>query len=491
MKAIRAAATVRQSLQAHSALGLALGALLYVVCLTGTLTVFFSDFERWEQPHIDERLAYSPAQLHQAVAAALAQQATPPDTLYLILPTATAPRLHVHISGLEDEWFVTADGALGERLAAPWSSLVQALHVRLHLAETWGLILVGITGIMLGALLLSGVLAHPNLVRDAFRWRSGASGRLFQVDLHNRIGVWGLPFALMIALTGAFMGLAGVFFSSYAAVFHQNDREAVYDLVYGADIEPAQDAAAPLDLGRALQALRAREPAAEPIYIALQNPGTPRALVEIAATLPGRLVYSEIYRFTRDGRFIDDQALASGPVGRQLAYSVYRLHFGQFGGWLTPWLYGLLGLGLTVLCVTGVNLWITKRAHESWMHRGWIAWVWGWPLALAGAAWTALLGVGPWWGLMAALAFALSASGLGPDAVALRRRLIGSLAVALFAVLATHLATFGYRPGNPATGAVNGAIALGAILAFMAWRRQQRHAATPQPRPAGHGRAAR
>lgn len=48
--------------------------------------------------------------------------------------------------------------------------------------------------------------------------------------------------------------------------------------------------------------------------------------------LPGRLVYSEIYRFTLDGEYINHQALSDGPAGRQLAYSVYRLHFGQFGG---------------------------------------------------------------------------------------------------------------------------------------------------------------
>lgn len=52
----------------------------------------------------------------------------------------------------------------------------------------------------------------------------------------------------------------------------------------------------------------------------------------IAAMLPGRLVYSEIYRFTLDGEYINHQALSDGPAGRQLAYSVYRLHFGQFGG---------------------------------------------------------------------------------------------------------------------------------------------------------------
>lgn len=70
----------------------------------------------------------------------------------------------------------TPEGELGAAVAAPWSQFVQSLHVRLQLPETWGVILVGIAGVMLCVLLLSGVLAHPGLIRDAFRWRSGASG---------------------------------------------------------------------------------------------------------------------------------------------------------------------------------------------------------------------------------------------------------------------------------------------------------------------------
>ena len=43
---------VRRSLDAHSAIGLVVGAVMYLICLTGTLAVLMESFERWEQPHI-------------------------------------------------------------------------------------------------------------------------------------------------------------------------------------------------------------------------------------------------------------------------------------------------------------------------------------------------------------------------------------------------------------------------------------------------------
>lgn len=456
------AQAVRQSLQAHSSLGLALAALLYLICLTGTLTVFHADFERWEQPDVPERLEFSAAQLSGAVDATLARLAQSPETIYLILPTADMPRLHVHAA--EEEWLVTADGALGDALTAPWSDLVHALHVRLHLPETVGGILVGITGVMLISLLLSGILAHPALFRDAFAWRSGANGRLFHVDLHNRLGVWGAPFALMIALTGAFMGLAAVFGGGYAAAYLQNDRQAFFDMVYGADIEVAEASNTPVDFERALATLKQRVPAAEPIYIALQHPRTPRQYVEIAATLPGRLVFSEIYRFSSDGRYINHQALADGPAGRQVAYSVYRLHFGHFGDWPVQMGYGLLGLGLTVLCASGVNIWLTKRREQTRLNGLWIAWVWGWPVALGAAAVGALHGIAPGFILAVVLAIALALGALVREPGRLRAALLGVFCAMLVAALCSHLIRYGGVAGHAMSLNVNMALAMGATV---------------------------
>src|SRR5690606_29057513 len=42
---------VQAMLAGHSALGLAFAALIYVVCLTGTISVFLHELHRWEQPN--------------------------------------------------------------------------------------------------------------------------------------------------------------------------------------------------------------------------------------------------------------------------------------------------------------------------------------------------------------------------------------------------------------------------------------------------------
>lgn len=458
---------VRQALRAHSVLGLALTALLYVVCLSGTLAVFGHDLARWEQPEMPEQrpghLDVTPQRLQRAVQAALARLGATPDGLVLDLPTHEMPQLRIHATGSGMAWHVHPDGTLGEPVATPWHDLVQALHVHLLLPEIWGVILVGVLGVMLLALLVSGILAHPSLVRDAFCWRSGATGRLFHVDLHNRLGVWGLPFAGMIALSGAFLGLAGLFYAGYAALFHQHHREAVHALVYGADISPKGPADASLDLATILQGLHAQAPSARPFAIMINHLHTPRQHVELAATLPGRLVYGEIYRFATTGRFIDHQALADGPVGRQLAYSTYRLHFGWFGAWPVRVAYALLGLGMTVLCTSGGHAWLAKRLERTWFDVAWEAWVWGWPLGLATAALLALHGAPPWPGLLAALGLAMGLTALVRHPMSLRQVLVGALGATLLAVVLSHLMRFGLLAPNPASLAIDVVLGLGAL----------------------------
>ncbi|MEX2334392.1 MAG: PepSY domain-containing protein [Pseudohongiella sp.] len=83
---------VKSSVNSHSWLGLLTGALMYLVCVSGTVVVFTDYLERWEQPDVAEFQQMTPAlagqvysQLHEVV----------PDIggdILLMLPLSGAPR---------------------------------------------------------------------------------------------------------------------------------------------------------------------------------------------------------------------------------------------------------------------------------------------------------------------------------------------------------------------------------------------------------------
>jgi len=474
-------AAVKRLRRAHSVLGLTLAGMLYVICLSGALAVFHEEFERWEQPLVQESRSYSAPQIARAVEQFRAEVVANPDKLYVVLPSESLPRLH--LSADEHERYVRPDGTLDVAPADGWTHLLIQLHNQLLLPETVGLIVTGSLGALLCALVLNGLLSHPNLVKDLFRWRRDRNEMLRHADLHNRLGVWGSPFLLMFGLTGAFFGLVGVLVAAGAWRWFDGDREAILASVYGADIKVAA-APARIDYQRALAELARVAPEATPVYLMIQSPGTDRQFLEIGATLPGRLVYSEIYRFDASGTPLGHQGLSDGPLGRQIAYSVYRLHFGHFGGWASKLLYGALGLALALLCVSGVDIWRARRDHRRAVDCLWDGLVWGVPTALAVSATAAFLEIPVNLVLLGAVLSILVLSALARDAARRLSVLRWALTGALAAALATHLWRFGLMPANGVVAGVNGAVAAASFA--IAWRSRHRRSRQVVRRAANH-----
>lgn len=268
----------------------------------------------------------------------------------------------------------------------------------------------------------------------------------------------------MFGITGAFFGLIGVLVAAGAEHWFDGDREAVIASVYGADI---QVAAAPsqIDYQRALNELTRLAPDATPIYLMIQSPGTEQQFLEIGATLPGRLIYSEIYRFDASGTPLGHQGLSDGPLARQIAYSVYRLHFGHFGGWASKLLYGVLGLALAWVCVSGVNIWLARRDHRSVVNGLWDGLVWGFPIALTASATVALL-EGPAQGTFLATVALLPTAAGALTGLLGRAQLRGLLALSLATLVTVHIGRFGL--GQPPVAiAIDGMLC--AIALRLAW----------------------
>ena len=485
MKNLLSSRLVKDSLAAHSALGLVLGMLMYLICLTGTLIVFEEQLLRWEQPEVPEFTNYDGAFAQEAMRQARTLAAADEETLRLWVPTAHAPRAFLEVGG--ESYWVSPEGALLDARHAPWTDMVAALHTTLHLPTTIGMGLVSAVGAMLVALIISGVLSHPRIFRDAFRLRRGGAERLQEADLHNRLSVWGLPFHLMIGITGAYFGLVGLMVAIAAPAFYAGDYDAMLHDVFGDDPVLEQ----PLMRGnfeRALEEFRALAPEAEPIYFATQQPDTPGQYLEIAATVPGRLAYSEIWRFSSSGELLGQQGLTSGAWGGQLLYSVYRLHFGWFGGTAVLFIYALLGLALTIVSSTGINIWLARRAHENWLNHAWCGTVWGAPLALALAALATLVALPPLPVFLLAWLLAVSGCLLHRQLRANRRRQQSLTALTLL------LLAFGYgwQHGPMAWSGLGlwvslGLLATALLLAGLSspWPRQASLSAPGSPRRRG------
>lgn len=375
---------VARSLAAHSILGLALGGLIYILAVTGTLSVFNREFQRWEQPAAPEMTAISPDAAAKAARTVFESENPATTHLYINFPQPDLPR--TVITADTQAFFATADGEIAGREHFPWTQFLLDLHYYLHLPHILGLTVVGALGAFLIALSLSGFLAHPRIFRDAFTLRRSAD-RVGLADLHNRLSVWTAPFHISNVLTGAILGLSSVLAFAIAAVSFDGDTSKVFGPVFGDD--PAVNAAPAdlADIAAPLTYMADTHPDLVPTFFVLHDPGTAGQHVSVIAKHPDRLIFGDYYNFDAHGQFIDNTGLSDGTVGQQISGSVYNVHFGNWGGLPVKIAYFVFGLALCIIIASGLNIYFVRRRAQGRtaprLEAAWASLVWGTPATLA------------------------------------------------------------------------------------------------------------
>lgn len=454
---------VRAMLAGHSALGLAFAALIYLVCFSGSVAVFTQEFTRWEQPQGPVLHAVSPQAVDAAVQATLTKIPKPHDLL-VRLPTPDHPLLTVHgddADGGEHTYVADQAGRIVGETRTPWTEFQAELHTVLHLPRAWGGFVVGLTGVALLSSLVSGVLSHPRVFKDAFAFRWGGSKRLQEADLHNRISVWGLPFHLAVSLTGAFLGLTTIIVGVLALATFKGDVNKAYALFQGPTVkDDPRPAAKVIDVGAALHAVADRYPDARPTYLYVEHPGERGQHASINIATDGRLSRGETVVVDGEGRILGEVGYESGSLGFRVLSAMTPLHFGWFGGWPVKVAYFLLGLGLTAVTSSGVAIWLARRRDKGrpaprW-ERIWIAFVWSQPVAYAFSALVTVLSPGAApvavWGLATLAACAAAFVGT-PAGISVALRRISACLLALVAL--AHSAVHAGAMADPVGWGVN------------------------------------
>ncbi len=458
-------AFTRRMLAGHGWLGLVFGALLYILCFTGTLLVLVDQLSRWEQPDVprvsvltDDRLA---AIVQRAEARARIEGRQ--DGMILRLPSPELPRLTVlaYADGRQPvEWAVDAQGRMGDRIQQPFVAFAQAVHFNLTAPGAIGRYLVGIFGMVLLASIATGILAHRRIFKDAFRLRWGGARRRSNAELHNRIGLWALPFHLVVSLTGSLLGLSGLILLILALIAYRGDQQkALVALLGPQPTEDARPAALP-PLAPMLAEVRRQVPGAEITQVQYQHFGTRGQLAQLAVAAPGHLARNETFTFSGEGRLLGKIGFTDGSAGMRLYGMITPLHYGTYGGLPLKLIYVALGAGLTLIVATGGAIWLGRRREQGRaaprLERVWPAILWGQPVALllaALASMAGLPGLPIYWGAALGAVIAALATSRAEMVAAWGRRVTFALAAALSLL---HLALV--RPADPVALAIDAAL---------------------------------
>jgi uncharacterized iron-regulated membrane protein len=325
--------------------------------------VFKNEVDLWANPGL-ARLprAAAPASLDTIVRNV---QAAYPDARVetITLPDAVTPSHFVFVREKDQgeqqrtKLAVRSDtGAVVGPVDSQLGQFLRMLHVFLFFGPRW---IVGFLGVAMLVLIGTGFVIHRKIIAELFTQRWGRSLRVVMSDLHKAAGIWGLAFHIVIAFTGAWLGLAPVFERGFAYVMQAAPGQLA------SPVREAAPAAAmrPLDEARAA-ALRA-VPDFQLQRIVLRHWGHADAQAVFFGGLSTRLastVQVQVEGATAQVKAVRDPRTRG--FWSQFNGLMEPLHFGDFGGLALKWLYFALGLTPAFLSLSGTLIWLDGRRQR-------------------------------------------------------------------------------------------------------------------------------
>ncbi|MET0791156.1 MAG: PepSY-associated TM helix domain-containing protein [Polyangiaceae bacterium] len=348
----------------HAWAGVLAALLLYLMFFAAAFALFHSELDEWAEPR-SAPAAQALPRLQPLFLQLVREQHALERTSVGFSIHDTTPTAQLRGPGREEREFRYAPRS--QRLEPLRSKLGSFLY-ELHFLDPipYGIYVAGVAALVLFLALVTGVLIHlKDLIRQWFQFRPAHATRTWSSDMHKVLGVFGLPFQLFYAWSGAVLCLAYVTVQPVfvAAVFRGDIASA--NAARGDSEEPpatGKRASELPDLDRVLGKLRALVPGVSPEYVAIQNPGDEACVVTVYGTQP-QLAFSnvEVSFHAKDARVLHSSVSSSGAALQRFEAWFYGLHYAQFGGYGVKWLYALLALGTCAVIVTGNLVWLERR----------------------------------------------------------------------------------------------------------------------------------
>lgn len=383
---------VRMYKDIHTWVGIFSGLALFIAFYAGAITMFEDPLQRWASAPSALPAAVSLSNTPRLMEATLAAHPEARKNYAINMdPRPEAPaRMTWTVPGpsgkrgdqIEFASALAPDGAVvvAKTDPTPVAQLIDVLHqqVGLPMKHEISMPIMGAVCLLYAIALVSGVIILlPSLVKDLFALRFGKNLKRMWLDIHNALGVFSLPFHIVMALTAVVFAFHDQFYDTQNVVLYDRKIEAIWDQ----DVPPKPRAGPgavilpPAELARRIQAQAPTFQIAEIGY--RTNPkGVTVARVE--GSDPRYAMRGPTFGFAAadpyTGKLLDTRYLPGRQTGwAAIVTSFFALHFGSFGGDTVRWGYFALGLAGAFLFYSGNLLWIEQRRKRMTRKAGQVA----------------------------------------------------------------------------------------------------------------------
>lgn len=230
--------------------------------------------------------------------------------------------------------------------------------------------IMGWVALLYGLALITGIVIFlPGLKKNLFAVRVGTNKKKMWLDIHNVLGVFSLPFHLIIALTSVTFAFHDVFYAAQDALFYHHDLNKTFAAARAPtpSINKTGRLLTPPEL---LNALKLQAPHFQPTSLSAQAGPHGSVMTQVQGmdlhhpmrSLTGGFVTLDAYTgaITQKEYMPGLQSTSSAVLT-----SFFALHFGSFGGIAMLWAYFILGASGAFIFYSGNILWLETRRKKG------------------------------------------------------------------------------------------------------------------------------
>ena len=367
----------------HTWAGVVLGSLIFVIFWTGTLSVFDREIDRWMMPAT--RLA-NPAtmpgvKLDGPITETAMQLAKGAPQWFVRLPSERVPAIELRwrneaTKTTERRFLHPQTGAvLSDSQTLGGTGFIFPFHYTLHIKwKDVGEWLVGLAGMAMLLMVVSGVVVHRRIFADFFTFRPKKAMQRASLDLHNLTGVLALPFHFLMPLSGVILLFSLYWPSAYVGQYPQaktveESKKAFTAEAYGQfkRAKANQAAGATASLDAMLATAEKQWPGGKADFVRVWLPGDANSYVEVRRHYLNEVTMhlDQVYLDAATGQILSRFEAAPVMAVQRFMVGAHRLHFDH---WLLRWLYFLGGVSGCLLITTGFLFWLESRRASHAKH---------------------------------------------------------------------------------------------------------------------------
>jgi uncharacterized iron-regulated membrane protein len=379
---------LRHAKELHTWVGISSGILLFICFLAGGLSMFQHEISRWATPPAQ---SLNSIQTHQYNTLVEQVQAQHPETLKSFQLNLESKEFHyapmqwkAPLASPREDGIdlhqnamlatLNSEGALQveQENLSKLGWLIEQLHETAGIPgslgdHTIGMYVMGFVSVLYFLALMTGLIVLlPTLVKDYFAIRVGKNKKRFWLDAHNVVGITSLPFHIVICVSVIAFAYHDVIYGAIGGLVSKDKPLSARPPAIKV-VEPVE----PLNVEKILANVQRQAPEYQISSISFNNLDKPEkasARVNLYSSeqmLRGDRFDVMMFNPYQTQPYRTNNLNTHATAMDQVIRSMFSLHFGNYGGDFTRWLYFIFGIGGAFLFYSGNILWIESRIKRQ------------------------------------------------------------------------------------------------------------------------------